>query len=165
MDCWMFISLQNYVNISDDKFVSASEMIFLESPYSENIIFAICSRSSAAGLPNWTVGNLQEWSTMHRSILLSIMNMSGLTTSHDLHGISLGNTLSCGYIHWYSSLVVHCLTVFTMSLFMLSQCTNSLTRSLVLLMPMWFLCNCSSIWFCEIYGTIIHLPLSPVPSC
>ena len=34
-----------------------------------------------------------------------------------------------GYIHWYSKLVVHCLTMCSISTFMLVWCTYSLARS------------------------------------
>ena len=56
----------------------------------------------------------------------------------------------CGCICWYSRHMVHCFAIYSMSVFMLIQCTDSLTRGHVFSMPIWLLCTCSSICFCNI---------------
>ena len=85
------------------------------------------------------------------------MNVSALIVSHVLPGISYCNALSCGCICCYSRHMAHCLTIFSLSIFVLVQYTNSLTSSCVFSMPMGLLCSCSSSCFCKIQGIIIHL--------
>ena len=47
MDCCMFKSLQNSLNISGVRFVPVLDTVFLGSPNSSKVILATCTRSSA----------------------------------------------------------------------------------------------------------------------
>ena len=78
------------------------------------------------------------------------------------------------YLIWNCLLLWLCLLVFqacgtllygvVMSAFMFTQYTNSLAKSLIFSMPIWLLCNCSSICPCNLKGTIIILAFIAVPS-
>ena len=53
---------------------------------------------------------------------------------------------------------------FLISAFMLGQYIHSQARSLVFSMPMWFLCSWLSTCSLKLFGMIMHLPLSIMPS-
>ena len=87
--CWMFIFLQNSLNVLDVKFVLTSETVLFGSPYSAKMSIVVCIRSSAdRPFTFFTIGNLLWKSTIQRRVLQLIMNTSAVTTSHGLHGIS-----------------------------------------------------------------------------
>ena len=57
----------------------------------------------------------------------------------------------------------HCLTLHSVSAFILIHCTDSFTRSHIFSIPMHLLFNVSNICFCNAKSVIIHLPFIATP--
>ena len=90
--------------------------------------------------------------------------MSALTTSQGLRGMSWWMIFSFGCVCWNSRHVAHCLMYFSMSAFMLYQYTHPRASSFIFSMPIWFIWSWLSTCCLKLFGIIMHLPLSMMPS-
>ena len=70
-----------------------------------------------------------------------------------------------GYcVCWQSRHVALCFTVISIYVFMFKQDTDLHASSLIFSIPMWLLCSCCSVCFCNWKGIIIILPFIIIPS-
>ena len=153
----MFSFLQNSLKASDVKFVPASETIFHGSPTWQMLFGCvnqvICWQACNL-LYNWELAvviyNTQKVYINHK---YSSTNHLPRFSQYDMC-----SPVSNCCLHWYSRHVEHCFTVCSMLAFILTQYTDDLIGSCVSSMPMWLLCTCSRICFCNRQGIIMCSP-------
>ena len=159
--CWMFILLQNLLNVLDIKYVLISEINVFQTPYSVKIRLVICTRSCADKL-FWefavVVYNTKKSFTINYEIHLHQLLPKVYMVLHNL--VPFLETVFGGTPKY----VAHCLTMCPISAFTFLQYTDSLASSCVFSIPIWFLCHWSYICFCNEKGMTIYLPFIAAPS-
>ena len=163
MVCSMFICLQNFLNMSDVKFMPASEIIFLGSLNSVNTILATFSSSSAGRLSasyNWKCAVVIINGQKCFIVSKKYHHQPPPTACMVLH-MALPSFCSC--VFWYSKHVTHHFIVL-MPAFIFIQYTHSLATYFISSMSIWLLCNCSCICLCNRKGIIILFPFMTMPS-